>query len=222
MKIGINLVGVSYNDGKSGRYRNYKDAIDGFINNIVTPLKSQGHEVVFYLYSYHNEKELEILEAYKPKKYKFTDSNLNKLGGGNRIPSGIKLISQSYINSLEQIINEDLDLVISTRFDINFFKNPFDEYSYDFDKMNFLWREPEFTHMPIVNDTFVVFPHSMVDSVIKSIEIMESNPPHGINVAMHNWYLPMVNQVGENNVQWVCNEFINAISNDLYKLTRHG
>ena len=35
MKIGINLVGVSYNDGTVGRYRNYEDAIGGFMYNVV-------------------------------------------------------------------------------------------------------------------------------------------------------------------------------------------
>ena len=45
MKIGINLVGVSYNDGTAGRYRNYEDAVDGFMKNVVNPLKEEGHEV---------------------------------------------------------------------------------------------------------------------------------------------------------------------------------
>ena len=52
MKIGINLVGVSYNDGGVGRYRNYEDAIDGFMSNVVTPLKEEGHEISFYLLKY--------------------------------------------------------------------------------------------------------------------------------------------------------------------------
>ena len=104
---------------------------------------------------------------------------------------------------------------------INFFKNPFKEYPYDFTKCNFLWREPEFTHLPIVNDTFIVFPHSMTQNLIDAIIEMEINPPHGVGVAMHNLYLPMVNQVGEDGVQWVCDEFINVINNDLYKLMRH-
>lgn len=221
MKIGINLVGVSYNDGE-GRYRNYEDAIDGFMSNVVKPLKEDGHEIKFYIYSYDSIKRNDILKAYEPvKKYHFTDPAYNTLGGGDRLPNGLKVISSNYINSLEQLKNEDLDLVISTRFDINFLKNPFKEYSFDFSKFNFLWREPEFTHLPIVNDTFIVFPYLMLGNVIESIIEMESIPPYGINIAMHNWYLPMVKQVGENNVQWVCDKFVNAISNDLYKLMRH-
>ena len=52
MKIGINLVGVSYNDGTFGRYRNYEDAIGGFMHNIVNPLKEDGHDIFFYLFTY--------------------------------------------------------------------------------------------------------------------------------------------------------------------------
>ena len=45
MKIGINLVGVSYNDGMFGRYRNYEDAVGGFFANVVTPLRDEGHDI---------------------------------------------------------------------------------------------------------------------------------------------------------------------------------
>lgn len=221
MKIGINLVGVSYNDGNIGRYRNYMDAIEGFTNNVINPLKEAGHEIIYYLFTYDSPKRDEIISAYNPKKYTFLDPNYNKFGGGDLIENQMKIISLTYINSLNELIDEDLDLVISTRFDINFFKNPFEEYPYDFTKCNFLWREPEYIHLPIVNDTFIVFPHKMTDNLINAIIQMETNPPHGVNVAMHNIYLPMVEQVGNENVKWVCDDFINAISNNLYKLMRH-
>lgn len=220
MKIGINLVGISYNDG-DGRYRNYEDAIDGFMTNLIIPLKEDGHEISFYIYTYDNKKRDNIINSYIPtKKYHFADSMYNKLKRSDKLSNGFKSMSSTYINSLEQLRNEDLDLIISTRFDINFFKNPLKEYPYDFSKFNFLWREPEYMDLPIVNDTFVVFPYSMLDSVIESIKEMEFKPPHGVTVAMHNWYLPMVNQVGQDRVQWVCNEFVNIISNNLYKLMR--
>jgi len=222
MKIGINLVGVSYNDGTTGRYRNYRDAVDGFFTNVVTPLKEAGNEIIFYLYTYDSTERNNILNTYIPvRKSQFVSPVLNHIGGGDRLPNGIKVISNSYINSLSQLLEEDLDLVISTRYDINFFKNPFKEYQYDFTKCNFLWREPEFTHIPIVNDTFIVFPHKMTQHLINAIVEMELNPPHGVGVAMHNIYVTMVNQVGEDNVRWVCDDFKTAVENNLYKLMRH-
>jgi hypothetical protein len=222
MKIGVNLVGVSYNNGASGRYRNYEDAVHGFMKNVVDPLKEEGHDIKYYIYSYDNVKRNDILNTYQPTiKHEFINPIHNTIGGGDRVSNGYKAISSTYIGSLEQLKNEDLDFIISTRFDINFFKNPFKEYPFDFTKFNFLWREPEFIDLPIVNDTFIVFPYSMLDNVIESIKEMETNPPHGVSIAMHNWYLPMVNQVGEGNVKWVCDKFVKAIDNDLYKLMRH-
>jgi len=225
MKIGINLVGVSYNDGTTGgRYRNFEDAKDGFFKYVVNPLREQGHEIFFYIFSYDNSKKEEILNTYTPiKKQTFTPQkvNFNQYGGGDKLSNGVKLMSATYCNSLYRLLEEDLDLVISTRFDINFFKNPFEEYEYDFDKCNFLWREPEYLELPIVNDTFIVFPHFMTNNLIEAIMEMEHNPPKGCSVAMHNLYLPMVNQVGEMGVQWLDDDYKNTISNDLYKLTRH-
>lgn len=225
MKIGINLVGVSYNDGLSGgRYRNFEDAKDNFFKYVVNPLKEQGHDIFFYIFTYDNPKKEEIINTYLPlKKAMFVseESNLNQYGGGDELPNGVKLMSATYCNSLHRLLEEDLDLVISTRFDINFFKNPFEEYEYDFDKCNFFWREPEYLDLPIVNDTFIVFPHFMTNNLIEAILEMETNPPKGCGVAMHNLYLPMINQVGEMGVQWLDDDYKNTISNDLYKLTRH-
>ncbi len=222
MKIGINLVGVSYNDGTIGRYRNYEDAIDGFTKNVINPLKEKGHTIQYYIFSYDSIKKNDVINAYQPCiKSEFIHPTYNTLGGGDKLPNGMKAISSAYVSSLEQLKNENLDLVISTRFDINFFKNPFKEYPYDFTKFNFLWREPVLHHLPLVNDTFVVFPYTMLDDVVESIKEMEFNPYRGINIAMHNWYQPLINRVGENNVQWVCDEFVNAIDNNLYKLMRH-
>lgn len=220
MKIGINLVGVSYHDGSKYRYRNFEDAIDGFTNYITKPLLEQGHDIKFYTFTYSSEKDTQVLETYNPKKYKFLSPEYNKLGGGDKLQNGIKIISQAYMDSLKELLDEDLDLVISTRFDISFLKNPFIEYEYDFSKCNFLWREPEYTHLPIVSDTFIVFPHHMTKNLIDAIMEMETNPPFGVGIAMHNIYLPMCNQVGSENVKIVCSDFNRSDINNLYKLTR--
>jgi hypothetical protein len=221
MRIGINLVGVSFNDGRIGRYRNYEDALNKFMENIVNPLKADGHNIFFYLFTYDSTKREDILKTYTPVKYTFLDPNYNKMGGGDKIENQMKIISLTYINALNELIGEDLDLIISTRFDISFNLNPFKEFNFEFDKFNFLFREPEYTHLPIVSDTFYVFPYSMTENLINGIIKMETNPPHGVNVAMHNMYLPMCEEVGKENVKWICDEFYSSLINPLYKLTRH-
>ena len=223
MKIGINLVGVSYNNAKEGgRLRDYENSIKNFYKNVVNPLKEDGHEVKFYLFSYSNEKQNKIIKDYSPAiKHTFVEPDYNKLGGGDKMGNGMKIMTISYLNSLQQLYNEDLDLVISTRYDINFFRNPFKEYNYDFTKCSFLWREPEFMDLPIVNDVFIVFPYSMLKSVMESFIEQETNPPHGVNPGNHNLYLPMVKRVGEDNVVWVQKEFGDkGVDNHLYKLER--
>ena len=56
MKIGINLVGVSYNNAiEGGRLRDYENSIENFYKNVVNPLKENGHDIKFYLFSYSNE-----------------------------------------------------------------------------------------------------------------------------------------------------------------------
>jgi len=103
MRIGINLVGVSYNDGSIGRYRNYEDALDGFMTNIVNPLKEEGHDIFFYLFTYDSVKKEDILKTYNPVKSTFLDPNYNKMGGGDRIENQMKIISLTYINALNEL-----------------------------------------------------------------------------------------------------------------------
>ena len=74
--------------------------------------------------------------------------------------------------------------------------------------------------LPIVNDTFIVFPYKMLEPFFDAVVEMETNPPYGVNSGMHNLYLPMVNQVGEDNVVWLDDEFKSAVDNSLYKLER--
>jgi hypothetical protein len=222
MKIGINLAGVSYDDGSIYRYRNFEDALDGFHKFIVNPLLEEGHEIEFYLYTYDSPKKDLVLKSYSPiKNYKFVENKIiYSLPGRIPLPSDITIMAATYIRSLEEIVNADLDLVISTRFDISFLKNPFKEYAYDFTKCNFLWREPEFTQVPIVSDTFIVFPHHMTYNLINTILELTTNPPSGVRSAMHNLYIPMCNQVGKENVKIVCEDFNRSDINDLYVLTR--
>lgn len=222
MRIGINLVGVSYNDGMIGRYRNYEDALEGFMNNVVNPLIEEGHEVFSYLYTYDSPKREDIIKTYSPVKSTFLDPNYNKMGGGDVIENQMKIISLTYINALNELIDEPLDLIISTRFDISFNINPFKEFNFEMDKFNFLFREPIMKTLPLVCDTFYVFPHSMTNAFIDAIIDMETNPYEGVNIAMHNMLRPIQKMVGEDKVKYVCDEYYSSLENPFYKLTRHG
>jgi hypothetical protein len=231
MKIGINLRGVSYSTGNTadGRHRNYADSLEGFTNNIITPFIEEGHDVSTYIFTYNSIKNDDILKAYPNiKKSTFVDENYNKfIGNINLPPELFKIQALTAINSLHQLLGEDLDVVIMTRFDICFLKNPFKVYNFDFTKCNFLWREPEYHDFPIVNDNFIVFPHSMVQTMIDCIIEMELSPPRGVSIGLHNFYIPLANRVGKEGVQWLDDRFVGAFNdrrtphaNDLFTLLR--
>ena len=69
-------------------------------------------------------------------------------------------------------------------------RNPFELYDYDFTKcLDFFGeRTFEFMDLPIVNDVFIVFPYKMLENFMNAVVEMETNPPHGVNVGMHNLY----------------------------------
>jgi hypothetical protein len=216
MKIGISLTGVSYDDGSIYRYRNYEDSVKEFYKYVINPLREKGHDVKIYIYTYDTIKTNDVLSAYKPIiKSKFINQKEQIL-----IP-GTTVQGHNLINGLRDMIGEDLDLIIKARFDIQFFQNPFEVYNWDFEKINFLWREPYREDLPLLNDTFFTFPYSMLESVIQGILDCELNPYDNCKVALHNLYRPLINLVGENNVIWLDNEFKTAQQNQLYKLTRH-
>lgn len=226
MKIGINLNGVSYHDGSSYRKRDYINAIDNLKEKVVNPLIEKGHEVSFYVFTYNTIKSKDVERDYNPVKSTYIDEkvNFNNATSGDKLSNGFRMMTFTTVKSLHELKNQDLDLIISTRFDINFKQNPFEVYDYDFTKCSFLWREPEFIDLPIVNDVFIVFPYHMLDNMIESFVEQETNPPGGVNPGNHNIYVPMAKRVGEDNVVWVQEEFgikgPKGVDNDLYRLER--
>lgn len=216
MKIGINLSGVYYDDGSKYRYRNYEESINEFNQYIVEPLKKQGHDVVFYIYSYNTSKVNNIKKSFQPLiKSKFIDEHNQIL-----IP-GTSVQNTNLICGLRDMLGEKIDVIIRARFDQKFMMNPFEVYDWDFNKFNFLWREPEMHDLPLVNDTFFIFPSNMLTDVIDSLLECELNPYKNIKVALHNLYWPIVNRVGIENVKILDDRFVTKEMNELYTLTRH-
>ena len=103
MKIGINLVGVSYNDGKIGRYRNYEDAIGGFMSNVVNPLKEEGHEIFFYLFTYDSSKKEDIVKT----KGNYFFSNKILVSNGQIFPSEAHLKINKKLDTFNEVIYDD-------------------------------------------------------------------------------------------------------------------
>jgi len=223
MKIAINLVGVSYND--TGRTRNYTDSYDSFINYIVKPLEKEGHEISYYICTYDNDKKNDIIETYKPVKHTFLDKNLAKLGGGDVIDFGgrkMLIMIHTYLTSLLELKKEnlDVDIVISTRFDMMWKTNPFKDFNFDFSKFNFLFRDYIYTENPLVCDAFYVLPYKMIESLIEAILELNDNPFNNVKIGLLNLHHPLKTIIGEENINIVCKDFLRSDYNPIYDLKR--
>lgn len=223
MKIAINLVGVSYTE--SGRTRKYTDSYDSFIEHIVNPLKKQGHDISFYLSTYDSDKKDDIITTYNPVKSTFLDRNFTRLGGGDIVNIEGKpmlIMIHTYLNSLLQIKedNPDIDIIISTRFDMMWKLNPFENFNFDFNKFNFLFRDHIYTENPLVCDAFYIFPYGMIDDLISAIVELNDNPYNGVKIGMLNLHHPLKQLIGNENINIVCDDFLRSDYNPIYDLKR--
>jgi len=157
MNIGVSLVGVSYEDGfRNGNYRkvDFNKTANNIIESIIKPL-SKNNNVFTYLTTYPHPYLNNLCEIYNPKKSQILQYSNSRM-------------QLTYEQSMKQIINEDLDFVISTRFDIQFLKK-IDQIEIDFNKMNVLFREKGYRHKNYTCDNFYAFPKNMLPAFTDSI-----------------------------------------------------
>lgn len=216
LKIGISIAGVHWDDGSKYRYRDYRDAVDEFNQNIIGSLFDLGHKPYVFLYTYRTSKIEELRKAYNC----FTHTVIVD-EDCQQIPAGQSAQAINIIRGLEGVKGLDLDFIIRARFDQKFLLNPFREYDWDWNKANFLWREPEYHHLPLLNDTFFGWPAGWTGQIQAAIEDSELRPYGGIRVALHNLYRPLAEKIGEENIRVLDERWVTKEWNKLYKLTRH-
>jgi hypothetical protein len=181
MKIGISIVGISHLDeekansrdrvGRIGRVRKFDCCPPNINTNLIEPFKKE-HDVSVYLTTYPHEYMDKLLEMYQPTKYFLKDF-------------GSSFMQQTYSESLLQLIDEDLDFIISTRFDILFSKN-MKELPYNFEKMNVLFKEKGCNHLNYTCDNFYAFPKKYIQIFSQSIgELFHSGERNGLHGTIH-------------------------------------
>lgn len=198
MKIGINLVGISsdpvgqdameYVGGS--KERDWSFTKEHIISKVIGCWGE--NEVKTYLFSYQNNDIDDIINWYKPTKHNF-------------IPFEGSHQQTTYIKSLEQLVDEDLDFIISTRFDIKFYK-PLSEYDIDFSKSNFFFKEADgWWHNPIckfTNDALFMIPKIHLNDWIQALKNLHANPPR-VNPDLHGAYRFVTEIIGEENAHFL-------------------
>lgn len=202
MKIAVLLTGLSYK--KEGYTdRDWKLTANNIKENIIDCWIEDSTDV--YLTTYDNNDNTELLDFYKPKKFNI----LNYKGSDQRL---------TYIKSLELLLNEPIDFIISTRFDIHF-KEKLCYLNINFDKFNFLFNERGWEHKKFVTDNLFMFPKKYLNDFISVIQCEYETPARSNCSDLHNLY-NRLSYLGENNINVISPT--NELSNDnsFYKLIR--
>jgi hypothetical protein len=201
MKIGLNIVGISYNKETK------KDWKDSNIKQTLIECLNQKYEVETYITTYMHNELLELIKHY--------DSKITTI-----IKSDKSAQILTYIKSLKQLVNEDLDVIISTRFDI-FFNQNFDELNFDFSKFNFLFKETGWwDNYKFTTDNFYIFPKEYLQNFIECIEELYKAPPRNNCTDMHGMYNFISKKISEDNIHFISDNHMISNVNEFYKLTR--
>lgn len=202
MKIGINLVGISYLE-PSVNWNNTKYKIQkNFINCW------QGHDVSVYTTTYGTNAINELLDFYKPKKYTI----LSYFNSDQRL---------TYLLSLLQLIREDIDIIISSRYDIDFFKE-LSTYPIHLDKFNFLFREKHhWDDHNFVTDNLFIFPKRFLIHTIEAVRKLYFEPYRECCSDLHPMYRIISELIGNDNINFLSSDHENSLVNSHYKLNRN-
>jgi hypothetical protein len=179
-KIAINLVGISHLDSKVGQpdakgmghhNRFYPDHPPNIIENIINPLKKH-NDVFVHLTTYSHQKQQELISMYDPENYNIIENFRDSYMQG------------TYIKSLENLIDEEIDIVFSCRFDI-VFKKTIEDMNVDENKFNAIFREKGWAHKNYTSDIFFIFPKLMISDIIESINALYSYDTNGLHGLAH-------------------------------------
>ncbi len=202
MKIGINLVGVSNSLG-----RNFAHCANNLHEFLIDPFKKD-HDISLYTSTYIDHTNSELLNIYNPKKHQFLDIN-----GSHQV--------LTYKKSLEQLLDQNNDFIISTRFDIHFHQK-INEIGINYSKFNALFKEKGWwNNMKFTTDNFFAFPHTMLNSFILVLDDLYQNPSRQGQTDLHQAFFRVQNIVGEQQTNIISN--IDELSNTnlYYSLCNH-
>lgn len=205
MKIGINLVGIT----NGSRDRDWNTTKDTIKEKIIDCWGD--NEVKTYLTTYDNPTINDLISFYKPTKltlipYKGSDQQT------------------TYIQSLKELLEEDLDIIISTRFDIDFTKK-LSEHNIEFDKFNFFFKEANgwWEFHKFTNDALFIFNKKYLKQFIQSVEEFNLKPYRPPNHKdLHPTYRYLVPKIGEENTHFILTTQHLTHRNPHYKLIRTG
>lgn len=207
LKIGISLAGMTYNDNYVKGKKDWRFSVDDIEKNVIEGFQKD-HTVSVYLTTYSNSTVFPLTERYQSKTCLLLDMDDNTQ-------------RSTYQRSLRQLEHEDLDFIVSTRFDIHF-NQVLADTNIDFDKANFLFREiePHWTVDKFVTDSVFMFPKKYLFAFINAIDKCSTpGHPDAWRSDLHAMYKEVAAQIGEDNCHFIYpTGTYNSSSNPYYVL----
>jgi len=205
MKIGIVLTGVAWGQavGTAKADRDWKLAKDNIKEKLINVIPNAG----VYLTTYPHPELTGMIEHYNASKAVI-------------IPYQGSQIRTTYKRSMEELIYEDLDFIIATRYDIHF-NTPVNTWNIDYNKFNFLFKEiePFWTNDRFVGDALYAFPKKYLFQFIEAIN-RENLCPYRDNYDMHPMYRHVSHRIGDWNTHFIFDGCHNSGDNQFFKLIR--
>ena len=176
MKIAFLLRGISGGEGNRINWTKCKDTIQKAITDL-----SVNNKVSVYLVTYIHPSNYDLAKFYNPVKVFLLPLN----GSTQRRTS---------IESIKYLANEDVDVIISTRFDIEFHLD-LTEWNFEWNKFNFLHKELTHWNRKFVSDLLFVFPKKYIPEFITAMELEDKNPERPDCDDLHPIYKHLVDKV---------------------------
>jgi len=203
MKILVNLIGLSHHD-VGNHFHTYENCYENLFKNLVTPLKTEGHQVDFYLKTYNTDREEVIKQIYNPIRSEFID---------------IQHAFDTYIQSVSSLKEMDYDFYIVTRFDL-WVGVPIE---LNFNKFNFLFKELDWwDNHNCTTDTFYAFPKEMLEGFVKGINDCRNNHSQAGYIGLfHALYKDLKNYIDVDNFHYIDEEKQTVQISKKYTLSRY-
>ena len=176
MKIAFLLRGISGGEGNRINWTKCKDTIQKAITDL-----SVNNKVSVYLVTYIHPSNYDLAKFYNPVKVFLLPLN----GSTQRRTS---------IESIKYLANEDVDVIISNRFDIEFHLD-LTEWNFEWNKFNFLHKELTHWNRKFVSDLLFVFPKKYIPEFITAMELEDKNPERPDCDDLHPIYKHLVDKV---------------------------
>jgi hypothetical protein len=210
-KIGIVLTGEAYGKGVHKQiYRNWELTKDNIKDKVINSFKKE-NDVKVYITTYDYDQTVleKILNFYSPTKHLI-------------IPYKCSHQRITYIESMKNLLDQDLDFIIATRFDLSFLQE-LSTLNWDYEKINFACRDVEhYWKDRLVNDCLYGIPKKYLEIFIRGIEKthVTETPGYGGWPDMHRIFTPISEELTEVNINFLIDGHYSAAETPFYEIIR--